>query len=973
MAEQQSLKFTVVTFTAEQLIIKVKNVSNAPLAKTLVIQLYPPLYLVSDAINEAAIEAAQSENPPGSKSLKGVVTGPDGWSVWARREATDSSLFIVLINDLDDEGNIVTPTKLDAGAEFTTRIPLNGDARNVSLNLLYSYQHGTDANDNPTSGSLDLKVGEIDWTPDVTLTTDHPSPTAITAPTTVKIFWSIKDAVSATLRGPIPGGNSELSLSYLPKANFKLPEGSLEVVVVSSMTFMLQAEVKRPNSDNNVQVVRMLWLDTANKKHLYISPRPTPVLPHGLIEIDWAAWGAKEVKIEVGSHTTRNIPLTQQTLGRFYEGSGVMRVSATRYINNERTVSEAIVISAFGHEPKTKHVQVKSWIPLEKTNITGQPVGFAVNVPKLALLTTQGLHIAHVGIVDPRTFTQELPFTLKTALDTSTEWAAVTALDKRFLCLRRIGAGNDFQIAPFTLDGDPDEIPPLTLPGNIPKARLGRPTFDFVGLGSRAYLVIEIPEELGAVRRAFSVSFNSITKKAEYRSEPSLESIIGYRLVAFDGAIYALNRTSGRMFRFDVTTTGTIEQPREAASAVRKRGEQDESMITQGTFVPLGRNLVVLSPKSVPTIESLEKYGLRNTLSYEQPDPGSENIPQDLFYNPQKDYWGRCGHDLDVKKEAVGVFRGGPGTSPRVWVCQPDGQLHTLAAGAEDIFVHDYKHEYLTKPLPPYLTTKRRFTIKCQGFKVGPINHEYLRQGVSQFSSAVPAQVPPLPTRGVDEFSFELSYHGPDPAPVRIQLQVARSPSFRPDVNYLLELNFSGRDLATVHSWFRRLVTLRGELWSNLVEGTQMLHSADVPIEVPRPQRFAERVRFVIVNSSKQLRIRTTPMLGGNLYIMDSVVVVVDHEFSDFMMEFEGKVPTPGSVTANFNFALPDGIEVSPEHEPQTKLIRITNNESQNIQIKLVKMLLPNDPSLIIPGLDSPVQSMPDQTVLVCQLDYKMS
>ena len=958
----QHLQFSVVSFTTDHLAIKVKNISKTPLDKTLVIQFYPPLYLVNDDISEAAIEAAQSEDPPGSKSLKGIVTGPAGWSVWAKRETTDSSLFIVLINDLDDAGNIRTPTKLDAGAEFTIRIPLGPGASEVSLNLLYSYQHGANTSDEGTSGSLELKAGPIDWTPDVTLTTDHQSPTAITAPSTVKIFWSIKDGVSATLRGPLPGGNSELTLSRDPKANFKISEGSLEVVVVSSLTYLLQAEVKRPNGPN-MQVVRMLWLDTANQKHLFISPRPTPVLPYGLIEIEWAAWGTQEVKIEVGSHTTRTIPLTQQTLGRFYEGSGVMRVSATRFINNTRTVSEAIVISADGYEPKTRLVQVKQWIRLNKTNIDGQPVGVAVNAPKIALLTTLGLHIAHVGSVDPRTFTQELPFTFKTP-DVSTEWLAVTALEKRFLSLRRI---NDLQIVFFTLDGNPDEIPPLTLPANIPKSRRGRTTFDFVAIGGRAYLVIEVPEVFGAVRRAFSVSFNSSTKKAEYRSEPLLESMIGYRLAVFDGALYALNRTSGKMFRFDISTSGTLEPPRQAASAVRKHGDKEESMITRGLIVPLGRNLLVLSPTSVPSIESLEQYGLKNTLGYEQPDPASDNVPQDLFYNPQKDYWGRCGHDLDVQMEAVGVFRGGSGTSPRLWVFQPDGEVQTLAAGAEDIFVHDYKPEYPTKSLTPYITGKRKFTVKCQGFKVQPIIYDYLREGVSQFRSGVPSELPSLPTKVVDEFSFELTYNGANPAPATILLQFAREHSFRPDVDYFLQLNFSGRDLGNVSSSFRRLTNKPG---NDIVDGTVTAHSGDEPIVVRRPKRFEERVRFVLVNSSKT-RMYTNPMLGDYRFIMDSVVMVVDHEFADFSIMFDDKVPTPGSVRVNFNFALPNGIEVSPEDNSQTKLIRITNDKAKNIKIRLVKMLLPNDPTLNIPGLDWPVTSMPDQTVLVCQLDYE--
>ncbi|HXQ32395.1 MAG TPA: hypothetical protein VN843_00100, partial [Anaerolineales bacterium] len=161
------------------------------------------------------------------------------------------------------------------------------------------------------------------------------------------------------------------------------------------------------------------------------------------------------------------------------------------------------------------------------------------------------------------------------------------------------------------------------------------------------------------------------------------------------------------------------------------------------------------------------------------------------------------------------------------------------------------------------------------------------------------------------------------------------------------------------------------DLSSNLVEGTQMLHSGKETIVVPRPARFSERVRFVLINSSRQLRMYTNPMLGEYRFIMEAAIIVVDHQFMDFSVMFDDKIPTPGSVRVNFNFALPNGIEVSPEHEPQTKLIRITNDKAQNIKIKQVKMLLPNDPSLTIPGLDRPVTSMPDQTVLVCQLDYE--
>lgn len=58
-----------VTFNGRLLEIKVKNISDASLDKSLVIEISPPAYLVDDRIIEAASEAAVSEDPPGAKSL----------------------------------------------------------------------------------------------------------------------------------------------------------------------------------------------------------------------------------------------------------------------------------------------------------------------------------------------------------------------------------------------------------------------------------------------------------------------------------------------------------------------------------------------------------------------------------------------------------------------------------------------------------------------------------------------------------------------------------------------------------------------------------------------------------------------------------------------------------------------------------------------------------------------------------------
>ena len=463
MSVPQLLELTVATFTADQLTIKVKNVSGISLDKTLAIELSPPAYLVDDKINEAAREAAINIQPPGSQSLAGVVTCAEGWSVWARREATDTSVIIVLLNALNQEDGtaLPAPVKFPAGDEFTIRIPLDPQANRDSVECTYSYLHGTDeTKDKRYDGKLDLKSGTSEWTPDVSPPTNDPSPTAITAESRVKIFWSIKDGVSATLRGPLPGGNSELTLSPEPNADFKISEGSIEVLVVASLTYALIAEVKRPGHPN-VQVVRMLSLDTANNKFSYVNVRPDKVLPHGLVEIDWAAWGVRQVQIAVGTHTTRVIDLTQQTLGRFYEGSGVMRLSASKP-PSLGVSEEAVNLLAQPLRKQTSSITVITWDHMIKPDLTGQPLGLAVVAPRLAALTTDGLFIAEVGNVDPDPQLKKLIFR-KVSNETPRQWLALTGVDKRFVVLRRTNQ-DELEVAPYKADGSADEILPITLP-----------------------------------------------------------------------------------------------------------------------------------------------------------------------------------------------------------------------------------------------------------------------------------------------------------------------------------------------------------------------------------------------------------------------------------------------------------------------------------------------------------------------------
>jgi hypothetical protein len=957
------LEFTVQSFTPNELAIKVKNTSGTSLDNTLTIEIYPPTTLVSAAINDAAIKAASNEEPPGAMRLDGVVSGPEGWSIWARRESSDTSLIIVLINDRDQKTGaaVSPPVKFPAGAESTIRIPLNSQAKHGNIDLPYSYTHGDP--EARVDGKLELKSSQEGDPPVVLLRTDAKNPTMITAGDLVQVSWIIKNGVSAILRGPLPGDNVELSLSPKPDADFKISEGSLSIRVVGLMNYVLQAEVKRDGLPN-LQVVKKLTLDTSNKKHIYLGARQGKVLAFGVIEMDWAAWGVPQVVITAGD-TTRVIKLTQQTFGGSFEGSGVMRFSAGK------TGTETILIEG-KPDSRSKQVLVTSWQHMTKPDVTGRPAGLAVIAPKIALLTVDGLYIAEVGKVDPSPALKKLMFVKKSAATQPTEWIALTAVDGRFLCLRRTSF--DAEVAPYKLDGTPDVIPPLTLHADLRNLTAhSKAIFDFVGFGGRAYVVVEAPlmSNIGSGRRAYSVSFNSSTNKAEYRPEPLLENLFGYRLVTFDDALYALNRDTGQMFRFELTKAGTLGPPAQAASAVRKEDGEEKSMIGKGLIVPAGRVLVVLNPTSVPTLDSLEEYDLHNVLNYESSSSADDNsIPQDLVYNPQKNYWARCGRDLEIKPGAVAAFR--DGDSPRMWVVQPDGETHTLAVGSESLFVRDYVLDFPTKSLPPYFSKKRKFTIK--GFAAfGPIEEKYRKFGFTDVTTNGPSDVSPRPARPQVQCDVEIGYNQADPGFVTLTFQLVRRMQSRPDVDYLLEVRFVNDDLSTAISLINRVSIVEGRFSTEIVAGSIMEHSTDSIIEVPQPARFDEHLRFVVVNASEKFRIKTKPVLpGGPSYILDEAFLPINHNTPDFTLEFEGKIQTEGVIGVNLNFAMQHGIEASTSNTRQSKLIRLNTDKAQKIEVMLVKMLMPGDAPLKLKGSNQLIEPMTDRPVLVCQLDYKM-
>jgi len=232
-----------------------------------------------------------------------------------------------------------------------------------------------------------------------------------------------------------------------------------------------------------------------------------------------------------------------------------------------------------------------------------------------------------------------------------------------------------------------------------------------------------------------------------------------------------------------------------------------------------------------------------------------------------------------------------------------------------------------------------------------------------------------MPTRPGTQFDIEIGYNEANPAPVIIRFQLARRMQTNPEVDYLLEVSFSGPNLSTVSSCINRVAAVQSNhLISNEeIAGSRTQYSTDSNvIEVPKPARLDEVFGILIVNSSAQFRIKTDQLRLGPTYVLDTAQFAINSEFPGFLLKFDGRVTTQGVVTVDLNYALPLGIEVLGSSQPQTKLVRIANDKAQNIQVKTVAVWKPGDPAVQMQGSNKMILPESPSPVFVCQLDYKM-
>ncbi|HEY0365814.1 MAG TPA: hypothetical protein VGC73_05025, partial [Pyrinomonadaceae bacterium] len=629
------------------------------------------------------------------------------------------------------------------------------------------------------------------------------------------------------------------------------------------------------------------------------------------------------------------------TLSGQSQGVGVMRITAPKAEREtDFKVNLNIEIDKKPRMEASDTFKVVPWRKMLKSEFTGQPVGLAVAAPKMALLTTDGFWIATVGEHDfseDRSYesVEKVEFKRPTATDRPKAWLALAAFNNKFVALRQTNQ-DDLQVALYTAGGEPDPILPIDLPPDLrPFMNRSGAVFDLAVYGGRAYVVAEGLFRAGTVRRAFSVGFNSATGRAEYRAERLLELLLGYRLLTFDDTLYALNRETGRMLRFGLTTDGKLE----AYVAARAVDQRASSMVKDGLLVPAGRVLAVLNPTSVPSLASLDNFGLKNVLRYQSLTPlrDASTVQQDLVYGTQ-DRWSRCGHGLDVKAGVV-AFRAGQ--SERLWLIESNGDTYTLTVGSEHLFLHDYVDDLPSKPLPPVLDRKRDVKIiNNTGMRFVSINdNETCRNnGFTAFSATGPVEMtsPALVDlrAGITE-TCELRYNGADPATTTLRFLMQRPGGIRNE--YFLELTLSGADLSAASTVFKRIAVDRlGSVSIAEVPGTRQEHSSDRIEFSPKPlvDGLTLRIRNVTpyklwLRSPEATDPRDREKECGN------DAIPIRYNTPAFSIYAHGA----GELFFDVDFAMPNGMEQTLSDEVQTtKRIRVNSANGETLRTESVSV-----------------------------------
>ena len=933
MAEIATLDFKVGPVTPNQVELLVKNI-GATLVEQLMIEFMFDLGLVTkqiaDAVDEAKRQNLINQTTASRVSLANVVTGPAGWSVWAMAERTESRAVIRLLNDLDQSGNkLATPVKLDQNAQFTVRVPLTPPSKPTHVELPYSYRYpNVGRGGKQVDGKLELNTDGSETTAKVEFSVDHKTPTTIEAGTTVNIKWKIENGVSATLYGPLPGANTQMSLSSNPLATYKISEGSLGIIAVGAASYILHAEVR--GSRTNTMVIKTVNIDISSaSQYSYLDVRPTIVLPHSMIEVNWAVWDCKQVWIWVGNDQME-LQLTEQGPSQRYQGSGIWRVNAPK---EKGDVSAWLELLQDNQRHRTITAPFKVVLWEQNANFSGNALGMAVMAPKLALITFDKLWLADVAHVDssPAADFKEV------RLDAPPKaWRAIAAFDKGFVALQQTKE-DGLVLARYDVNGKPDGLPVSLGEEFRPLAKLKSAICDLAVLGERVYVAVDgSAAPGGSVRRAVSVTFKP---QAQIREEADLEQFPRYRLFAFDNALYTINRSSGRVFRLRQNAEGELESPAKAASAVK----DGQSMIRKGLMVPVGRVLLVLGPSSCPDVDEVEGDTM---MKYSSPKDLLASGPvQDLVYNPQQNHWIPCGHGLDIETTSVVAFR--PGISKRLWVVNPDRKVHTVGGANEHLFAPEFEQDFSPKTLPPYVLERnprktRKVTISNQtGRGWVQMTDSYREAGLSSFMAAGPAEIVRIPETVGFKSSSILEFHCNEADPVPMTLRFLSQPADGAAHDYMVEISLSGQGLTEITSVFKRLTRDReGNISITEVPGTRQQHAPNADIQVQPAKQLVDGLKLTIRNKTSYSLIEKRPKARErDTKSVSSHPMRIDWTSPAFLIYAHGA----GELQFDIDLLLPHGLEFSPATQPQTKCMRIAAERGNGLILSSSSFKEPNE------------------------------
>jgi hypothetical protein len=596
-------------------------------------------------------------------SLPTKVTDEDQKQTWAVNNTPGTEWVIELSPESD--GKTVT------GAwELHLAVPIKKPAKDTDIKgakLVLFDLAAAALPDIPVQAQAQAKdpVVRLETTPQDTVALRFGQP--------VTLKWTLENIVaeSATLRGSLLGGRDTAAV----------PGNTLTVWALDRAEYVLEAEILINKVKHRVS--RQVTIDIDRPQYGFRALlRPDGrVLPSGPVACFWIGVNLTHLRFDVQSSEKNRVVPDLSKHQHIVDASKPEHNKSFQIQRGPGEEGEAWTIQAKYDTNDPKGLEMKKTVDLPVTAVAAREVktvpspqsavlGFTAGrfsdgekrtVEWVAVATDQGLEVHFIWTTDQKTVARcERPKAKGACLGVT----GVGDPNERRALVAVVQDGSSLKLQKFSLPGLT-----MTREDTLPTAFDGAKRLQLVSIGNRVY-----------VRGDGVASSYDHTETVQFIDEPWLAQlqwptweVVAVPVAAGAGYLYALERRSGALLRFDQRTVeagqsaaGSLLAPREAASVNHRLAKLDLLQRAQlgnkayllgaglrynltnraggdGPFVVDKRRIWQDDPRCVDGNSAFLVVGGALVARSTRADKGHDDVLQDRVYDPRLDVWVRCG------------------------------------------------------------------------------------------------------------------------------------------------------------------------------------------------------------------------------------------------------------------------------------------------------------------------------------------